>query len=77
MIRFRTIEPDMAAKAAEPPAAISPLAKAAPARGEAAPALEAAVPSDAEAAAGQKPKGLTRKAPLRAKKPEAARLFQE
>lgn len=70
MIRFRTIEPDTAAKAAEPPAAISPLAKAAP-------ALETAVPSDAEAAAGQKPKGLTRKAPLRVKKPEAARLFQE
>lgn len=65
MIRFRTIEPETAAKPDKAPA---PAAAARPP--EPAPAPE-------DTAAEAKPKGLTRKTPLRAKKSEAARLFEE
>lgn len=63
MIRFRTIEPAEAASPAVQPAA---------------PALQPAAPQ-AEAAADEiapaKPKGLVRKTPLRAKKPQETSLF--
>jgi hypothetical protein len=62
MIRFRTIEPETAAKADKAPAAAVP--------------AQAPLP-DAEAPSEVKPKGLIRKTPLRARKPEAGRLFQE
>lgn len=65
MIRFRTIEPETAAKAT-PPADALPSATPQP---------ELAPVDDSETAA--KPKGLTRKAPLRAKKPDAAPLFDD
>lgn len=70
MIRFRTIDPAEAAKSAEKPAAKAEPAKAAPV----APAPVAAEP-EADASAKPKGKGLTRKTPLRAKKPEPAKLF--
>ncbi len=68
MIRFRTIDPAEAEKPAAQPA---PLALRA-----AAPPLELAA-EDSSEAAEDKPKGLTRKAPLRAKKAEAAPLFDK
>lgn len=66
MIRFRTIEPAEAEKPAPQPAPLAPRA--------AAPALAA---EDSGDAARDKPKGLARKAPLRAKKAEAAPLFDK
>lgn len=60
MIRFRTIEPE-------------PAAKAAPTAPLAAPQPEPA-PAD-QGGAVAKPKGLTRKTPLRAKRREPASLF--
>lgn len=68
MIRFRTIDPAEVEKPAAQPA---PLAFRA-----AAPPLELTA-EDSGAAAEDKPKGLTRKAPLRAKKAEAAPLFDK
>lgn len=68
MIRFRTIEPAEAEKPAPQPAPLAPRA--------AAPALELAA-EDSGDAARDKPKGLARKAPLRAKKAEAAPLFDK
>ncbi len=67
MIRFRTIDP---AEAAKTRLRRSLRAKAAPV----APAPVAAEP-EADASAKPKGKGLTRKTPLRAKKPEPAKLF--
>ncbi|WNJ92218.1 hypothetical protein [Bosea sp. 685] len=64
MIRFKTIEPEKAEKPPDKPVA---------------PAAAVIVPEpatdDEEPAA--KPKGMTRKTPLRAKKPEAAPLFDK
>ncbi|MFN3670643.1 MAG: hypothetical protein ACK4VM_01890 [Bosea sp. (in: a-proteobacteria)] len=65
MIRFRTIDPAQAEKPAEKPVARPPAAVPAPVE------LEDA----AEAPPQEKAKGLTRKTPLRAKKPEPAKLF--
>lgn len=63
MIRFRTIEPAEATSPALQPAA--------PAPQPAAPQAEAAVGEITPA----KPKGLVRKSPLRAKKPQETSLF--
>ncbi|KPF63338.1 hypothetical protein IP69_19285 [Bosea sp. AAP35] len=73
MIRFKTIDPAEQAKVAEK--AEKPVAKPA---GVTPPAPEpdedgAAVPEEPAA----KGKGMTRKTPLRAKKPDAARLFRD
>ncbi|KPH79087.1 hypothetical protein [Bosea vaviloviae] len=75
MIRFKTIDPaeqaKMAEKAAEK-AADKPVASVAP------PAPEPSETGDAVAEEpAAKGKGMTRKAPLRAKKPDAARLFRD
>jgi hypothetical protein len=76
MIRFKTIEPEPAAKPAKAPAAAAPAAppreQAQPIEGE---ATDEAKPS-ATTPGATKPKGLARKTPLRAKKPETARLFE-
>ena len=66
MIRFRTIDPAEQDKLAQKPV-VAPPAIVAP------PAPEPTDDSE-PAAAG---KGLTRKTPLRAKKPDAARLFRD
>lgn len=66
MIRFRTVDPSQAEKPASQPAP--------PARPPMQPAEPEAEGNDA--AEGQ-PKGLTRKTPLRAKKAEAAPLFDK
>jgi hypothetical protein len=68
MIRFKTIEPDKAEKPADKPVAPAP----APA-----PAIIAPEPETDDEEPAAKPKGMTRKTPLRAKKPEAARLFDK
>lgn len=67
MIRFRTIDPETAANtnAAPAPAVVAPQ-----------PAPEQAEQTRA-AVADAKAKGLTRKTPLRAKKRDAAPLFDE
>ncbi|RDJ21010.1 hypothetical protein DWF00_07225 [Bosea caraganae] len=65
MIRFKTIEPETAAKTTQPAEAPRP----APAQFEPRPA-EADEPA-------VKSKGLTRKTPLRARKPDVAPLFDE
>lgn len=65
MIRFKTIEPETAAKT-------TPLAEA---PRPAVVRYEPPLADDGEAAA--KPKGLTRKTPLRARKPDAAPLFDD
>jgi len=70
MIRFKTVDPAEQAKAAEKPAA-KPASIAPPA---------AEPDEDGDAAAAEpaaKGKGMTRKTPLRAKKPDAARLFRD
>lgn len=64
MIRFKTIEPDKAEKLADKPVAPAP-------------AAATPEPTDDGEEPAAKPKGLTRKTPLRAKKPEAARLFDK
>lgn len=65
MIRFKTIEPETAAKTTPP--AEAPRPAAAP--------HEPPLADNGETAA--KPKGLTRKTPLRARKPDAAPLFDD
>lgn len=71
MIRFKTIDPAEQAKTAEK-AADKPVASVAP---------RAPEPSETGDAVAEEPatkgKGMTRKAPLRAKKPDAARLFRD
>lgn len=64
MIRFKTIEPEKAEKPADKPAAPAPAVTA----------PESATDDEEPAA---KPKGMTRKTPLRAKRPEAAPLFDK
>ena len=64
MIRFKTIEPEKAEKPAEKPVAPAPVA-----------VMPEPAADDEEPAA--KPKGMTRKTPLRAKRPEAAPLFDK
>ncbi len=75
MIRFKTIDPAEQAKAGEKAtdkAADKPAARVAP------PAPEPAEDGDAVAEEpAAKGKGMTRKAPMRAKKPDAARLFRD
>lgn len=73
MIRFKTIDPAEQAKVADKAADKSgdkPVARVAPPE-----------PSDDGDAVAEEPaakgKGMTRKAPLRAKKPDAARLFRD
>jgi hypothetical protein len=66
MIRFKTIDPAEAEKPAGKPQ-VKPAAAPVPAE---APEAEADAALD-------KPKGLTRKAPLRAKKPAASGLFRD
>jgi hypothetical protein len=66
MIRFRTIEPETAAKTTAPQAE-APRPAVVP--------YEPPLADPGEAAA--KPKGLTRKTPLRARKPDAAPLFDD
>jgi hypothetical protein len=63
MIRFRTIDPAEADKPTAKPAATVPVVT---------PDVPAEAGEDAPAA-----KGLTRKTPLRAKKPDSARLFRD
>lgn len=65
MIRFRTIDPAEAAKPADKPATQPRVALPEP----------DAVEDAAEASSKPTGKGLTRKTPLRAKKPEPAKLF--
>ena len=71
MIRFKTIDPADQAKPADKPVA-KPAVSVTP------PALE---PTEDSPAVAEEPaakgKGLTRKTPLRAKKPDAARLFRD
>lgn len=67
MIHFRTIDPAEAEKPAAQPAPLAPPA--------AAPPREFA--KDSGEAAEGKPRGLARKAPLRARRPEAAPLFDK
>lgn len=69
MIRFKTIEPGAAEKPAAKPAPAAP-AVVAPDQPD-----TPEQPEDGEAA--PKAKGLTRKTPMRAKKPDAARLFRD
>ncbi|MDR6870017.1 hypothetical protein J2Y55_001010 [Bosea sp. BE125] len=64
MIRFKTIEPEKAEKPAEKPVAPAP-------------AVIAPEPATDDEEPAAKPKGMTRKTPLRAKKPEAAPLFDK
>jgi len=66
MIRFKTIEPGQAEKPVS-----KPQAKPAPA-----PVPADAPETDAEESAA-KPKGMTRKTPLRAKKPGSSGLFRD
>ncbi|MDP3406820.1 hypothetical protein [Bosea sp. (in: a-proteobacteria)] len=74
MIRFKTIDPAEQAKAADK-AGEKPAAKPATV---APPAAEPAEDGDAAAEEpAAKGKGMTRKTPLRAKKPDAARLFRD
>ncbi len=75
MIRFKTIDPaeqaEMAEKAADK-------AEDKPVAGVAPPAPEPSGTGDAVAdASAPRGAGMTRKAPLRAKKPDAARLFRD
>lgn len=75
MIRFRTIDPAEQARADEMAAAAKPAA-AAPAHPE--PAEHGPVQDDAATGtSAPKAKGLTRKTPLRAKKPETSGLFRD
>lgn len=67
MIRFRTIDPAEQDKLAQKPVAATPAVVAPPAPG----------PADEEGATAAAAKGLPRKTPLRAKKPDAARLFRD
>lgn len=67
MIRFRTIVPGEAEKPAAQPAAPAP----------AAPETSVGVVADDGPTRPAKSKGLTRKTPLRAKKTEAAPLFDK
>ncbi|WP_439497645.1 hypothetical protein [Bosea sp. (in: a-proteobacteria)] len=67
MIRFRTIAPGEAETPAPRPATLAP---------SAAEASVGVVAAD-DSAPRAKPKGLTRKTPLRAKKTEAAPLFDK
>lgn len=75
MIRFRTIDPAEQAKADEK-AAAAKAAVAAPAQPE--PPEDGQDPDEAaNDTAAPKAKGLTRKTPLRAKKPETSGLFRD
>ena len=69
MIRFRTIDPAEAAKPADKPAEKPAMS--------AGPGALAAAESEPVSEASTKPKGqgMTRKTPLRTKKPEPAKLF--
>ncbi|POR56798.1 hypothetical protein [Bosea psychrotolerans] len=64
MIRFKTIEPDKAEKPADKPVAAPP-------------AVVAPEPATDDEEPAAKPKGMTRKTPLRAKRQEAAPLFDK
>jgi hypothetical protein len=66
MIRFKTIDPAEAEKPAEKPQ-VKPVAV---------PVATEVPEAEADAAPG-KPKGLTRKTPLRAKKPASSGLFRD
>ncbi len=75
MIRFRTIDPAEQARADEKAAAAKPAAVA-PAQPE--PAGDGQEPDEAATdPAAPKAKGLARKTPLRAKKPETSGLFRD
>lgn len=74
MIRFKTIDPAEEAKTAEKEKAADKAGDK-PFAGVAPPAVEPA--ETGGAAAEGKGKGMTRKAPLRARKPDAARLFRD
>ncbi|OYW59925.1 MAG: hypothetical protein B7Z40_20800 [Bosea sp. 12-68-7] len=75
MIRFRTIDPAEQARADEKAAAAKP-AVAPPAQPE--PTADGQDPEDAAIdGATPKAKGLARKTPLRAKKPETSGLFRD
>ena len=64
MIRFKTIEPEKAEKPADKPVAPPP-------------AVIAPEPETDDEEPAARPKGLTRKTPLRAKRPDAAPLFDK
>jgi len=64
MIRFKTIEPEKAEKPADKPVAPPPV-------------IIAPEPETDDEEPAAKPKGLTRKTPLRAKRPDAAPLFDK
>ncbi len=75
MIRFRTIDPAEQARADEKAAAAKP-AVAAPAQPE--PTEDGQDPEDAAIdGTAPKSKGLARKTPLRARKPETSGLFRD
>lgn len=74
MIRFKTIDPAEQAKSSDKPAD-KPVTKPAPA--VAPPALEQGDGDGAAEEPAAKSKGMTRKAPLRAKKPAASGLFRD
>jgi hypothetical protein len=75
MIRFRTIDPAEQARVDEKAAAAKPAA-ATPAQPE--PAEDGQAPDEAAPDnSAPKAKGLTRKTPLRAKKPDTSGLFRD
>lgn len=78
MIRFRTIDPAETEKAAAPAPQPRPAPPAATPEhnfAEAAPDSPAEAQASAEEPVKAPAKGLTRKTPLRARKPEAPKLF--
>jgi hypothetical protein len=76
MIRFRTIDPAEQARADEKAAAAKP-AVAAPAQAGPAAGGQQSPEDAADDPAPPKAKGLARKTPLRAKKPETSGLFRD